>query len=179
MSEEKIPTALADCILQDQAGADVRLGDVWKDKPTILAFVRHFGCVFCREQVTQLNREKEKIEGVGGQLVVVGSGTPNFVQGFREQTGFEGTVLCDPKVASYKQAGMKRGFFTVINPVVAARGLASMARGFRQGRTQGDAYQEGGVLVVRPPDQLVYKQISESAGDHPPAAEVIAALSAA
>jgi peroxiredoxin len=179
MTHEAIPAALADCIVQDQEGADVRLGDVWKDKPTILAFVRHFGCVFCREQVTELNREKAKIEGAGGQLVVVGSGTPNFVRGFREQTGFEGQVLCDPSVSTYREAGMKRGFFTVINPVVAARGLASMARGFRQGRVQGDPYQEGGVLVVRPPGELVYKQVSKSAGDHPPAAEVIAALSAA
>jgi peroxiredoxin len=178
MTHEAIPVELADCVVQDEAGADVRLGDVWKDRPTILAFVRHFGCVFCREQVTELNREKAKIDQQGGQLVVVGSGTPNFVRGFREQTGFEGTVLCDPSVQSYKQAGMKRGFFTVINPLTAARGLASMARGFRQGRVQGDAFQEGGVLVVRPPDQLVYKQVSSSAGDHPPAAEVIGALSA-
>jgi peroxiredoxin len=176
MTHEVVPQELADCIVQDESGGDVRLGDVWKEQTTILAFVRHFGCVFCREQVTQLHKEKGAIEAKGGKLVVVGSGTPNFVRGFREQTGFDGQVLCDPTVQSYKQAGMKRGFFTVMNPLTAARGLASMARGFRQGRVQGDAFQEGGVLVVRPPGELVYKQISASAGDHPPTQEVIAAL---
>lgn len=34
---------LADVVVQDLDGADVRLGDVWRERPVVLAFIRHFG----------------------------------------------------------------------------------------------------------------------------------------
>lgn len=35
--------ALADHVLVDPDGAEQRLGDLWKDQPQILLFLRHFG----------------------------------------------------------------------------------------------------------------------------------------
>jgi hypothetical protein len=35
--------ALADLVLQDQDGNDVRLGDLWDGKPVVLAWLRHYG----------------------------------------------------------------------------------------------------------------------------------------
>ncbi len=34
---------LADSIVKDLEGQDVRLGDLWRDGPVVLVFVRHFG----------------------------------------------------------------------------------------------------------------------------------------
>ena len=51
------------------------------------------------------------------------------------------------------------------------------AAGFRQGRTQGDPWQLGGVLVVRPGGQVAYFHRSQNAGDHAPAGDVVRALS--
>jgi len=34
---------LATLIVQDVNGADMRLGDLWRDKPAVLVFVRHYG----------------------------------------------------------------------------------------------------------------------------------------
>jgi hypothetical protein len=34
---------LADAVVKDTEGRDLRLGDVWRDKPAILVFVRHYG----------------------------------------------------------------------------------------------------------------------------------------
>jgi hypothetical protein len=34
---------LADCVVKDVEGQDVRLGDLWREKPAVLVFVRHFG----------------------------------------------------------------------------------------------------------------------------------------
>jgi hypothetical protein len=41
--EARVPKELADSIVQDEAGHDVRLGDLWRERPIVLAFVRHFG----------------------------------------------------------------------------------------------------------------------------------------
>lgn len=35
--------ALADIVLPDQEGHDVRLGDLWKDRPVALVWLRHYG----------------------------------------------------------------------------------------------------------------------------------------
>jgi len=34
---------LADFVLQDQNGEDVRLGDTWSDGPAVLVWLRHYG----------------------------------------------------------------------------------------------------------------------------------------
>jgi hypothetical protein len=35
--------ALADVVLEDSAGAEVRLGDLWAERPAVLVFLRHYG----------------------------------------------------------------------------------------------------------------------------------------
>ena len=40
---DKVPTALADCVVLDEQGKGQRLGDLWATRPVVLAFVRHFG----------------------------------------------------------------------------------------------------------------------------------------
>ena len=34
---------LADLIVKDTEGRDVRLGDLWRERPAVLVFVRHYG----------------------------------------------------------------------------------------------------------------------------------------
>lgn len=34
---------MADLVVQDTEGQDVRLGSLWAERPVILVFVRHFG----------------------------------------------------------------------------------------------------------------------------------------
>lgn len=35
--------ALADIVLPDSDGHDVRLGDLWQDRPVVLVWLRHYG----------------------------------------------------------------------------------------------------------------------------------------
>ena len=34
---------LVDIVLQDWQGKDVRLGDLWREQPAVLVFLRHYG----------------------------------------------------------------------------------------------------------------------------------------
>ena len=34
---------IADVVLQDSSGADVRLGSLWETRPAVLVFLRHYG----------------------------------------------------------------------------------------------------------------------------------------
>ena len=35
--------ALADIVLPDYEGNEVRLGDLWQDRPAVLVWLRHYG----------------------------------------------------------------------------------------------------------------------------------------
>ena len=121
----------------------------------------------------QLHREIERIHAAGAELVVVGSGAPHFVAGFRETTDFDGPIYCDPTLAVYEAAGLKRGRLRTLGPRSALASLRAAKEGFKQGRVQGDAYQQGGVLVIVPPGEAVYRHVSEYAGDNAPVADVV------
>ena len=34
---------LAEIIVQDTEGRDIRVGDLWRERPVVLVFVRHYG----------------------------------------------------------------------------------------------------------------------------------------
>jgi hypothetical protein len=126
--------------------------------------------------VVQLHRRIDEIHAAGAELVVIGNGTPNFVAGFREHTGYPGPLYVDPSLAVYERAGMKRGVTTVLNPKSALHAFRALRKGQRQGRTQGDNWQQGGTLVITPDHTVRYVYHSSEAGDHAPTAEIIAAL---
>ena len=99
-------------------------------------------------------------------LVVVGNGAPMFIEGFRETTGFLGPIYTDPSLEVYKAAQLKRGLGTMLKLGAAAATVGSLRRGFRQGKTQGDATQQGGVLVIAPDGRILYHHISAYPGDN-------------
>ncbi len=71
---------------------------------------------------------------------------------------------------------MKRGLGATLGSLDTWKsGLGALRAGLRQGSVQGDAWQIGGVKVVRPGGGIAYRYLSDSVGDHPPVAEVLAA----
>ena len=122
-----------------------------------------------------------EIRAAGASLTIVGNGAASFAQAFREDLELESDVvmLIDPTLRSYRAAGMRRGKKELLSPRLATNTWRAMRSGFRQRAVQGDPFQLGGVLVVRPGGVLVYRHVSQVAGDHAPLDDVIAALSAA
>jgi hypothetical protein len=126
--------------------------------------------------VVQLHRKIDDIRRAGAELHVIGNGSPMFMDGFRETTGYDGPLYTDPSLAVYKAAGLKRGIATILSPRAAVAALGALKGGFRQGRTQGDATQQGGVLVIAPSGNVLFAQVSEYAGDNAPPEEIIRSL---
>jgi hypothetical protein len=133
----------------------------------------------CREHVVQLHRGIDRIRAAGGELHVIGNGSPTFMQGFRDETGWDGPLYTDPSLEVFAAAGMKRGVMTVLRPTAAVRSIRTLARGFKQGRTQGDPWQQGGVLVVMPDGEVRWRHASGSPGDNASIDDIERALKAA
>jgi AhpC/TSA antioxidant enzyme len=127
-----------------------------------------------------LRDAEPRIEDAGASLFVVGNGLPQQAKWFAEDTGLrEEQLFTDPARATYKAAGLKRGFLRTMGPAVWAKGRRARQGGFKQSGVKGDPWQEGGVFVVTPDGSVPYSYISETAGDHPEPADVVAAVEAA
>ena len=83
-------------------GTEVRLGAMWSDRVVVLALVRHFGCIFCKEQVSQLRETVTEVHSLGAELVIVGSGSPQMAGFFAEDYSITTPVLTDPERSVYQ-----------------------------------------------------------------------------
>ncbi len=162
----------------DPDGASVRLGTLWADRPAVLVWLRHFGCLFCKEQTAEFRARSDDVEAAGARLVFIGNGGVRYAGGFRDEFCPDCTVLTDPQLQSYKLIGARSGVLNTLGPQAWGAGVRAFARGARQHRTQGSPFQQGGVLVVAPGDTVAYAYLSKAAGDHPSVDEVIAAIPA-
>ena len=96
----------------------------------------------------QLHGHLEEIESKGAKLHLIGNGGPSFIEGFREETGYTGSIYTDPSLKAYQAAGLIRSVRATMGLRSLAAGVKSMAAGERQGARQGDAWQQGGALVI-------------------------------
>lgn len=124
----------------------------------------------------QLHREIDAIRATGAELFVIGNGGPSFIAGFREQTGWPGPIYTDPSLAVYRGAGLKRSVLKTLDPRGLVPTIRAFVRGARQGRTHGDTWQQGGVLVVAPSGDVMWHHASGRPDDNATLAQIVAAL---
>ncbi len=167
---------IADVEVLDCEERRIRLGTVWESHTVVLTFLRHFGCIFCREQALSLHRLLPRIRDLRGDLVFVGNGSPYFAQAFREDLKIDAPIFVDPEQKAYAAAGLKRGIHTSLTPKVISNAVRAMRRGSRQQKTQGDVWQQGGVFVIGPGNREHFRHVSRVAGDHPEDRDILTAL---
>lgn len=113
------------------------------------------------------------------RLVFVGTGLPGMAADFARQHAGPWPVLSDAKKRAFAAAGMRRGLFTTLHWRTLGNALRALRRGFRQGRVQGDPWQQGGVLVLDARGQLRHQQFDAAGGDPIDIAAVMAAVATA
>jgi hypothetical protein len=167
---------LARMTVLDAASTPIELGALWRDRTAVLVFVRHFGCIHCREHVVRLQRHHERIHESGAEMNDLGKVTPSYLDGNRDQTGFRGPLYTDPSLAVYQAAALERGVARTLDPRGLGAAVKALAGGRRQGRQQGDQWQQGGVLAIAPDGRVVYHHASARPGDNASAGAIVAAL---
>lgn len=160
-------------VLNEQA-KPVTLGELFGDGLVVVAFIRHFGCALCEEQVADLTPHKDAIERLGARLIFIGNGNPEHARNFRRRTGAE-NVYTDPARLAYRAFGMRHSKLGSMGLRAARSTLRAFRSGFKQGPFEGDPWQLGGVCVVQR-KFVLYGYWSEYAGDKAPVDKVLAAL---
>lgn len=166
---------LTDVTVLDLDGRSVRLGDVWRDGTAVLVFVRHFGCIFCRQQVADITPYLDRIRASGAEVFLVGNGTVDEARAFNDEQPLGMRVLTDPTRHAFCAAGMRRGPRTVMRPSVILKGIRAFLAGFRQTAVAGDPLQQGGIVVVGRDGRERFRYVGDYAGDHAAPAAVLRA----
>lgn len=170
---------LAALALADDQDRPVRLGDLWREGPVVLLFLRHFGCIFCFRRVAAAARRAADFEAAGARLVAVGVGTPEQARAFRVLTGWKHGIVADPERKAYAAADLRRmGCLALLRPRLLLAALRARKEGFRQRKVAGDPWQLGGTLVVGPGDRVVFAHRNAGPEDEAPLDAVLAALRA-
>ena len=160
---ERIDAHLADATILNTVGDALPFSNLYAEQTTLVVFVRHFGCIFCRERLADLAEALPLLEAHGMGAVAIGNGTPLMAEAFSETLKVDIPIYTDPSRDIFKKAEMKRNFglgFATIK-----QGLRSWKAGHRQGAVAGDPWQQGGCLLIRPDGLILAAERDHRAGD--------------
>ena len=119
-------------------------------QPVLLVFLRHFGCVFCKESLDYIRQQRDRIEADGTHIVFVHMSDPARGEEYFRARGFtEFDQISDPEQRLYQLFGFSRAsFWQIFGPGVMWRGLKAMLHGFVQSSVEGDAFQMPGLVLI-------------------------------
>ena len=118
--------------------------------------------MFCRERAARFEAERDALEEAGVTLAFVGNGSPLMARDFQRNFGITATLFTDPGRRSYAALGLERSFGLWKS---LGRGHRATKAGFRQGKIQGDAWQQGGVVLFDREGNVRWKHADSGAGD--------------
>ena len=120
------------------------------EKPTMLVFLRHAGCTFCREAISDVATQKDAIESGNTQVVFVHMSTPaNALQMFARY-GLENPMnVTDPNGRLYRAFALGRmSPWQMLSPRTWWRGLNAVIAGHGFGSLAQDGFQMPGVFMI-------------------------------
>jgi hypothetical protein len=153
----------------DEKGRTVPLNYFWKDKPIVMIFIRHFGCIACRAHVDMIWNKRQEFKNKKTNIVFIGNGKPEAIRMFKEDIkALDAPVFTDPSLEVFDACGMKRGIVNLIDPRSVGKFISLSKKGYSQGtinETTGAHTQMGGVVAFKPPGTVVYHFVSNYLGD--------------
>lgn len=123
----------------------------------------------------QVHRAKKEFQKTGVQPVIVGHSSVKWAKVFVKDTGVDYPVYVDETRDVYRALEFKRPLLGFLKLRVFQRAAEARANGFSQPGVHGDAFQVGGVALLKPDGTMPYFYASAESGDHPPIADLLAA----
>lgn len=118
--------------------------------PTLVVFLRHAGCTFCREALADLKKKRNEIEAGGTRIALV-----TMVDDASAEELFRGHGLADverfsdPAQSLYRQFGLELASLRKLFGLKTWwRGFVAVLRGHGFGKVRGNVYQMPGTFLV-------------------------------
>lgn len=144
------------------------LADLSERLPILLIFLRHAGCTFCREALSDVAARRSEIEAKGVRVVLVHMSPPEAFARFSAEYGLADLPdVSDPERRLYRGLGLRRGTLAqLLGWDVWLRGARAFFSGHRVGPMEGDGTQMPGVFLVHR-GQVMHSFIHKKASDRP------------
>ena len=141
------------------------------EQTLMLVFLRHFGCSFCRETMSDIAELRPKLEAQGLAIVMVHMAEDEIAEAYFKRFNLAGIRhISDPDLSLYEYFGLTKGSFWQLY------GLKIWVRGFKVGfldgqglswqKELGEVNQMPGIFLLAE-GQVRGSFIHESAADRP------------
>jgi hypothetical protein len=143
------------------SGEATTLGVLCENGPVALAFLRHAGCVFCRQHVAELRTHPEL------HVIFVLMVSPDEADQFRTKLQSPHRFIADPdrKLAEHFQ--VPRGSLgQLFGPEVIKKGFQATRDGHRGGTIAGDVRQMPTMVVLDERANVVWTHHGRNAADN-------------
>ena len=142
------------------------LADQLGDAPTLVVFLRHFGCAFCKETVSDLRKLSAEVPGYPPVLFFF-LGTPEEGREFFDRYWPEARAIADRPKQFYTAMGLRRASVNQLMGLqVWTCGFRALTKGHFMGKPVGDPWIMPGAFIVHGGD-VIWCHAFTHQGDHP------------
>lgn len=148
MNSETITSQVLQKTLTKQG---VSIHDLSLKSPVLLVFLRHFGCIFCKEALNDLSSKKAQLEMKGIKLVFAHMATDEQADEYFSQYDLNPFyTISDPECKVYQDFGLVKGSFgQLFGLTVMIRGIQANMQGNAFSLKQiGDGFQMPGIFLI-------------------------------
>ena len=165
-----VPKTLAQ-VNQEAIASDGRsLSAISRSQKTLVVFLRHSGCTFCRQALDELRKQSSKLASESIIPVIVHMGTMEEGKKMLASHQMIDTLqVSDPSCRLYRAYELDRGSLSQLfgMEVWWAGFKAALVQRHGLGKLAGDGFQLGGAFLIRD-DKIIESHRSTSAADATP-----------
>jgi hypothetical protein len=163
---DTIPSHILESAVEGLNLREGKFADQVGHDPTLLVFLRHFGCMFCREMVRDLRQISNDTPEYPPVLLVC-QGTVEEGRTFFSEFWPDARAIVDSEKQFYTAMGLRRATLGEMMGIqVWTCGFRAMAKGNFIGKAVGDPWIMPGVFLVQG-HQIVWSHRFRHQGDHP------------
>ena len=142
------------------------LADQIGESETLLVFLRHFGCMFCREMVSDIRSAKEANPKYP-EVLFFFQGSPTEGRAFLRRYWPDVRAIADEDQSFYTDFGVDRGnLLQIFGPSAWLSSSRARSKGHAPGERSGDIMRMPGLFLVRGAEILWSHRFAHQA-DHP------------
>lgn len=163
--------------LHDDSGRSLQA--MCSERATLVVLLRHSGCTFCKETLSDLARWESKIRDAGVGLAVVGmaASSDNLRRTGQGRGITTASYFADPDRLLYRALNLGRGsFLQLFGPSVWLGGARAVMKGHGIGRLEGDGFQMPGAFIIFQ-GRVLKEYRHRTAADRPDLAQMACTLS--
>ena len=122
-------------------GEQLWLSELWSQQKLLLAFTRHLGCTFCREQLCLLKSNYELLQQAGIEVLGVTMRSAEETLPLSQQLQLPFRCVCDPTLELYEAYRTRKGsYWNILGPSIWGKAIRTLAR-HGMGMPRGDITQ--------------------------------------